>query len=267
MRLLDGKAVLVTGAGSGLGRAYALACAAESGRVVVNDVDPAAARAVAAEIAGSGGIAVGIGGSVASWDDSRAMVERCTAEFGSIDGVVANAGVRHEALPWEETEAGLRRLAEINVLGVQFTVAHAMRAMVHSGRGGAVVTIVSGARFGLRGMSAYGASKGAVAAMTENWALEGRPVGIRVNALSPLARTPMSLGDTREERPALPPAEDVAPVVPALLADALGDVTGRIYRFDGRRLGTYLPVALDDVGDEREQWDAAGLVAALRGRG
>jgi NAD(P)-dependent dehydrogenase (short-subunit alcohol dehydrogenase family) len=264
VNLLAGKGVLVTGAGGGLGRAYALACAAEGGRIVVNDVDPTAADAVAAEITASGGTAVGIGGSVACWDESRAMVERCTAQFGAIDGVVANAGVRHEAPPWEETEAGLRRIAEVNVLGVQFTVTHAMRAMVDARRGGAVVTIVSGARFGLRGMSAYGASKGAVAAMTENWALEGMAVGIRVNGLSPLALTPMSLGDTREERPPLPPAEDVAPVVPALLSDALGTVTGRVFRFDGRRLQAYLPVALDERDQRGGPWDAEGLSTALR---
>jgi NAD(P)-dependent dehydrogenase (short-subunit alcohol dehydrogenase family) len=261
-RLLDGRAVLVTGAGGGLGRAYALACAAEGARVVVQDVADASAGAVAAEIAAAGGEAIPVGGSVADWDDAAAMVARCVDAFGAIDGLVANAGVRHEALPWDETEAGLRRIAEVNVLGVQFTARHAMRAMVDAGRGGAVVTVVSGARLGLDGMSAYGASKGAVAGMTANWALEGARVGIRVNAVSPLALTPMALGDTRADRPPLPPAEGVAPVVPALLA---ADLTGWTIRFDGTRLQAYVPVTLAEAFEDRDGWDAVAVVDVLTG--
>jgi NAD(P)-dependent dehydrogenase (short-subunit alcohol dehydrogenase family) len=260
--MLRERAVLVTGAGGGLGRAYALACAAEGARVVVQDVDAAAAGAVVAEIAAAGGAAEATGGSVADWDDAAAMVARCVDAFGAIDGLVANAGVRHEALPWDETEAGLRRIAEVNILGVQFTARHAMRAMVDAGRGGAVVTIVSGARLGLAGMSAYGASKGAVAGMTENWALAGAEAGIRVNAVSPLALTPMALGDTRADRPSLPPAEGVAPIVPALLATRL---TGWTIRFDGTRLQAYAPLALAPAFEDRDGWDAAAVAAVLAG--
>ena len=260
---LDGKAVVITGAGSGLGRAYALACAAAGASVVVSDVDAAAASSVVGEIAAAGGSGSAFAGSVDSWDSDRELIEHCVTTFGSLDGLVANAAVRHEALPWDEEEAALRRIAEINILGTQFTVRHAMRQMVESGRGGAILTVVSGARFGMHGMSAYGASKGAVAAMTAAWALEGMPLSIRVNGLSPLAETTMSLGDTRADRPPLPDAGDIAPIVPSLLSDQLRGVTGQLVRFDGRRLSAYAAPGREDQVEERDAWTSADLVSTL----
>jgi NAD(P)-dependent dehydrogenase (short-subunit alcohol dehydrogenase family) len=261
--MLEGKAVVITGAGGGLGRSYALACAARGAQVVVNDVDADAARAVADEIRAYGGAATAFPAAVDDWDATEALVAHCVTTYGQLDALVANAGVRHEALPWEEEERRLRLMAEVNVLGTQFTVRHAMAAMVDAGRGGVILTIVSGARFGLHGMSAYGASKGAVAAMTAGWALEGAAVGIRVNGLSPLARTPMSLGDTREDRPPLPQPEAIAPVVPVLLSDRLRGVTGQLIRFDGSTLSAYsVPGAIDRT-DEREEWDSEELASTL----
>ncbi|XVQ86948.1 SDR family NAD(P)-dependent oxidoreductase [Microbispora siamensis] len=201
--VLDGRCVVVTGAGRGLGRAYALACAAHGAGVVVNDVDGAAAHAVAAEIAAAGGHAVAEPGSAGSWEVAARLAGTAELEFGRLDGLVANAGITHHAPPWEEDEARLRRITEVNVLGVQFAAVHAMRAMVRRGAGGSIVTVVSGARFGIPGMSAYGATKGAVAAMTAGWARDCASAGIRVNAVSPLAETGMAALDARPDRPAL----------------------------------------------------------------
>jgi Dehydrogenases with different specificities (related to short-chain alcohol dehydrogenases) len=259
MTLLSGRSVVVTGAGKGLGRAYALACAAHGADVVVNDVDEQGAYDCAREIVAAGGRAVHIAGSVASWDVAAEMVEIALRRFGRLDGLVANAGIIHNALPWDEDEASLRRIVEVNVLGVLFCATHAMRAMVRQGTGGSIVTVVSGARFGIEGMSTYGATKGAVAAMTAAWAHEGAAVGIRVNAISPLAATDMAAYDHRADPPPLGSPEDVAPAVVALLSDATAGLTGRIIRFDGVTLSRYEPERLTVIGEPPGP-DRAGTV-------
>ncbi|BCB83745.1 SDR family NAD(P)-dependent oxidoreductase [Phytohabitans suffuscus] len=262
---LDGKAVVITGAGQGLGRAYALACAKAGAWVVVNDVNAGAADDTVRAINAEGGTATTVGGSVADWADAEHAVDICRSAYGRVDGFVANAAIMHMAAPWEETEQRLRAIVEVNVIGVMFGVRHAMRAMVEAGHGGSIVTVVSGAQHGIRGMSAYGATKGAVNAMTLNWAIEGAEHGIRVNAVSPWAMTTMTaehLDRSHADPASFPAPEAIAPVVVALLSDATAGVNGRLLRFDGTLLSTYEnvrnPVA------ERPAWTAADVSTALQ---
>lgn len=257
---LAGKAIIVTGAGQGLGSEYALASARAGASVVVNDIDAASAEATAARIREEGGQAIAVPGSVSSWADAARAVDETVAAFGRVDGIVANAAIMHMGAPWDESEEQLRRIFEVNVLGVQFSVGHALRAMVESGHGGSVVTIVSGAQHGIKGMSAYGATKGAVNAMTVNWAIEGAPHGIRVNAVSPWALTKMTLDhldQSQADPTSFPTADAIAPLVVALLSDATAGVTGSILRFDGRRVSAY-GTSLDVLG-ERDAWAASEL--------
>jgi NAD(P)-dependent dehydrogenase (short-subunit alcohol dehydrogenase family) len=260
--VLAAKRIIVTGAGQGLGRAYAIAAADAGASLVVGDIDVDAADATVATIRATGGTAVAVTGSVADWNVARALTERCLHEYGGVDGLVANAAIMRNADPWDETETGLRAIAEVNILGVQFTARHAMRAMVESGRGGTVVTVVSGARDGIAGMSAYGASKGAVAAMTANWALAGGAHGVRVNAVSPLGLTRMSQADHRSDRPPMPDPSRVAPIVTALLSETSAPLTGAVLRFDGATLGRY-GSSLRTVATAASGWSAEHLVAAL----
>lgn len=265
--MLAGKSVIVTGSGQGLGRTYAIAAALAGAAVVVNDVDVDAARGTADEIRSNGGTAITVTGSVADWSTAERLTNECIEAFGRVDGLVANAAIMRNSAPWEETEADLRAVAEVNVLGVQFSARHAMRAMVESGRGGSVVTVVSGARDGIPGMSAYGASKGAVAAMTANWSLEGRAHRIRVNAVSPLGRTRMSDADHRADRPPMPDPERVAPLVVALLADVTSTLTGAVLRFDGTTLGRY-DSSLGTIAERIAGWtphELANVLGAVTG--
>lgn len=257
------KAIVVTGAGRGLGRAYALAIGAAGGAVVVNDVVPAAAESTAAEVRSHGGSAIANAGSVGDWGFARELVATSVTEFGRLDSLVNNAAIARHSPPWDETEEDLRAVAEVNILGPQFVTRHAMRTMLDQRSGGSVLNVISGAHLGIQGMSSYGASKGAVASMTRNWALEGRPHRIRVNALAPLGQTPMAMADTREDPPTLPPPETIAPVVVALLSDELRSISGSLLRFDGRRLSVYGDT-LDTVGSRRDGWAVADLVDALR---
>lgn len=264
---LNGKVLVFTGAGSGLGFEYARACARAGARVVINDIDSSVASSAVAAITEEGGEAFAVVGSVADWDLSERLVAEAIRRYGVLDGIVLNAAVMHMAEPWNETEAGLRRIVEVNVLGVQFAAAHAMRALVDAGRGGAVLTVVSGALFGIAGMSAYGATKGAVASMTYNWAIEGLAHGIRVNAISPTALTKMTTdhmaraGATANDFTA---PESIAPAVVAMLSDEAATLTGRMIRFDGHRLSEY-ENAVTLLG-ERGEWtsdDVAGILAGL----
>lgn len=260
--MLTGKRVIITGAGAGLGRAYAIAAAAAGAAVVVGDIDADAVADTVTTIRAAGREAVGVTGSVADWRVAEALASTCAQTFGGVDGLVANAAIMRNAQPWDETEADLRSIAEVNILGVQFTARHAMRAMVDSGLGGSIVTVVSGAREGIAGMSAYGASKGAVAAMTANWALAARPHDVRVNAISPLALTRMSMADIRPERPAMPEPERIAPLVTALLSDASAPLTGAVLRFDGTTLGRYRST-LEPVSSALPNWSAEDIATTL----
>ena len=103
MGFLDGKAVVITGAGRGLGEAYALHAAQAGAGVVVNDIDGELAESVAARIAEQGGRAVASAASVRDPDQASGVVERCLAEFGSVDGLVNNAALNYRHCPGTRT--------------------------------------------------------------------------------------------------------------------------------------------------------------------
>lgn len=250
--LLTDKVIAVTGAGSGLGRAYAESCAAEGAAVVVNDIAADSVRSVVDAITSAGGRAVGHTATVSSARGAAGVTEAAVSQLGRLDGLVANAGIKHEAAPHDEDERLLQRIWEVNVLGTQLCVRAALRHMLAQGTGGSIVTIVSGARFGIPGQGAYAATKGAVAALTATWALEMRTAGVRVNAVSPLAETAMAAQDHRSDRPHLGDPAAVAPLVVALLSDATAALTGEVLRFDGVQLSRYGPTPLVPL------WNAGG---------
>lgn len=259
---LDGRAVIVTGAGRGLGHAYARALGSAGAAVMVNDVDLALAQATADQITAEGGRAHAHSGSVAEWESARDLVQACQSAFGAVDALVNNAGIARHAPAWEESEENMRAVIEVNLLGPMFMGHHAMKAMIDHGRGGSIINIISGSRFGIPGMSTYGASKGGVAALTLNWAIDARPHGIRVNALSPLGQTDMARADTRADAPELPDPRVIAPIIVALLDDRARDLTGALLRFDGDHLSVYGD-SLGDTETPAKGWTIDTLTAAL----
>lgn len=229
MNGLEGHAVVVTGAGAGIGAAYARAIAAAGGAVIVNDIDPRMAEEVAARIRASGGTATAFAGDVADAQQATALIAACIDAFGKITGLVNNAAILRAA-PLESADlADLRAMLEVNVVGVFNCARAAVGPMLAQGYG-SIVNITSGAHAGQPALGGYGASKGAVASFTYGWAgeLDGR--GVRVNAVSPIGATAMS------SQPNLPPPEANAPAVLYLLSDRSRHVTGQVLRINGPKL-------------------------------
>jgi NAD(P)-dependent dehydrogenase (short-subunit alcohol dehydrogenase family) len=234
---LEDRAVVVTGAGRGLGAAYARAAARAGACVLVNDVHAASASAVADEIARDGGRALAFPCSVTDPGGVRAMFDACVEAFGRVDGLVNNAALGRNVAPWDEPVDALRRTVEVNVLGALLCGREAIVRM-RAGDGGVIVNVTSGARLGMPRTATYGATKGAVASMTFGWSIDAAAAGVRVNAVSPVARTPMSEAAGIDVSGMAEP-DEIAPVVVFLLSERSAPLTGRIVRFDGRALTVY----------------------------
>jgi NAD(P)-dependent dehydrogenase (short-subunit alcohol dehydrogenase family) len=258
--LLTDRAVVITGAGRGLGRSFALAAARAGAAVVVNDIDIDEADRVVAEIAADGGTAISSGASVASWEQSRELIESCVNEFGRIDGLVNNAiAYTHFGPPWEENGEQMRHAVEVGVLGTLYCGVHAMPHMRQQRRG-SIVNLTSRSAFGVTGQSTYSTIKGAAMSTTFAWALELLPYGVRVNALSPGAFTRAhemaeAAGTYKPTNRANAVSPDVvAPSIVYLLSDLSSRITGQIVAMLGPRLGlTRHPRVVEHL-EERESW-------------
>jgi NAD(P)-dependent dehydrogenase (short-subunit alcohol dehydrogenase family) len=243
---LAGKAVIITGAGNGLGAAYASHAAALGAAVLVNDIDPSAAETTAETIRVGGGRAEACAGDVSSWGFVETLTSACLDAFGTLTGLVNNAGILRPALMDEMTEADLRRMFEINVLATAACAQAAVRQMRKLGKEGSIVNVASGSQAGDIGLGGYGASKGAVASLTYSWAMELRGSGIRMNAVSPLAQTAMAAQNAHlmaaqsagrdVHYKALPAAEVSAPVISFLLSDLSSRIHGQVVRIADRQL-------------------------------
>ena len=165
MGLLDDRTVVITGAGRGLGEAYARAAAAEGATVVVNDVEGDLADAVARDIVAGGGRAVAHPADVSDWAAAEGLIARCVEEFGRIDALVNNAGEFALALPQEQGAEDARRLLDVNVYGTIACGTAALRRMVEQGSG-VVLNVTSGEQMGNTATGVYGATKAAVATLT-----------------------------------------------------------------------------------------------------
>ncbi|MFD7669647.1 SDR family NAD(P)-dependent oxidoreductase [Streptomyces anulatus] len=203
-----GKAVLVTGAGSGIGRAVALAFAAEGASVVAAGRTAASLDETVALIEKEGGSAVAVTADVTRSEDVRALVRRTVEHFGSLDVAVNNAGVFRGGAPVADLpEEDWRTLLDINVTGVFLALQAEIARMREQPTGGAIVNIASnlGAHTRIPGVAGYLTTKAAVSALTRAAALDHVADGIRINAVSPGATaTTMSLlpGETEAGRAA-----------------------------------------------------------------
>jgi 3-oxoacyl-[acyl-carrier protein] reductase len=233
MGSLEGKRALVTGGASGIGRAIALAFAADGAHVAVADRAPAEKiEAVVAEIGAGGGCAFAVQADVADEGQVLRMVETVLARCGGLDVLVNNAGILIEKPLLETTAEDFDRVIGVNLRGAFLVGREALRVMARQGGGGRVINVASElAYLGRENCSIYCASKGGVLSMTRSWAREFAP-DILVNALAPGPTDTPMLG-AESTSPASPGEVGSAaptPHLPEMLAKETQNPLGRLGR-------------------------------------
>jgi len=237
MHSFEGRVAVVTGAGRGIGRAYALLLASRGARVIVNDLggsiqgtgeDATVASTVAAEIGAAGGSAIADDSDVASAAGAQALIDAAVGNFGRLDILINNAGIiKWAGLP-QVDQSNLERHLAVHVLGSFNTTRAAWPHMVEQGYGRIVMTTSSGI-FGLPKNLSYATAKGGVIGLTRSIATMSEAHGIKVNLIAPAAMTRMAGPDADADDTSSPMApEQVAPLV-AFLAHEACPVNGELY--------------------------------------
>ncbi|KSU51085.1 short-chain dehydrogenase [Gordonia sp. SGD-V-85] len=271
----EGRVVIVTGAGQGIGRAHALAFAADGAKVVVNDYAEDPASEVVDEIVAAGGQAVASVGDVADWDSGAAMVETALSAFGRLDVLVNNAGFVRDrmlvSLSEDEWDAVVRVHLKGHFVGLRHAAAY-WRAQAKAGDvpQARIINTSSGAGlYGSVGQGNYVAAKAGIAALTIQAAAELGSYGVTVNAIAPAARTQMTMGagEAMAAQMAAPadgsfdtmdPA-NVSPLVVWLGSPAAGSVTGRVFEVEGGKISITDGWQRSIERDKGSRWEAGEL--------
>ena len=245
---LAGKVIAVTGAGRGIGRAVALAAAAEGARVVVNDygvsvdgVSPTSevAEGVVKEIEAAGGEAVAVADDVSTMAGGQRVVDTAVSAYGRLDGVVCVAGILRERMLFNMTEEEWDPVVATHLKGT-FTVFRAASAVMRKQGAGALIGFTSGNHQGSVSQANYSAAKGGVISLVRSAALGLSRYGVTANAVAPVARTRMS-ANVPTELTEIGEPEDVAAFVVYLLSDAAREqgVTGQVYTVAGPKIAVW----------------------------
>ncbi|WP_052864720.1 SDR family oxidoreductase [Streptomyces niger] len=245
---LTGKVVAVTGAGRGIGRAVALAAAAEGAKVIVNDhgvsvdgSEPSSevAAGVVKEIEAAGGEAVAVADDVATMDGGQRIVDTALARYGRIDGVVCVAGILRERMLFNMSEAEWDPVLAVHLKGT-FTVFRAAAAVMRRQKAGTLIGFTSGNHQGSVSQANYSAAKGGIISLVRSAALGLHKYGVTANAVAPVARTRMSAGVPMELKEIGEP-EDVAALVVYLLSDRAKEerITGQVYTVAGPKIAVW----------------------------
>ncbi len=281
MGIVDGRVVIVTGAGGGIGRAHALAFAAEGARVVVNDIgvgldgSPAgggsAAQGVVDEIASAGGEAVADGSDVADWEQAAGLIKHAVETFGGLDVLVNNAGIVRDRMLANTSEDEFDAVIAVHLKGHFATLRHAgaywrKRFKAGSTVDARIVNTSSGAGLqGSVGQGNYSAAKAGIAALTLVGAAEMGRYGVTVNAIAPSARTRMTetvfaemMAKPDEGFDAMAP-ENISPLVVWLGSAESRDVTGKVFEVEGGVIRVAEGWAHGPQVDKGAKWDPAEL--------
>jgi len=275
MGICDGRTVVITGAGGGLGRAYALAFAAEGASVVVNDIRRDAAESVVAEIAAAGGRALADSGDITTLAGATGIVDAALAAFGEVHVLVNNAGVLRDRMFLSLGEDDWDTVMRVHLKG-HFCLANVLgRRWRDASKAGKpvdarIINTSSGA--GLQGsvaQSNYSAAKGGIAALTLVQAVELKRYGVTVNCLAPAARTAMTEGAMPDmvKKPesgfdAWDPM-NVASIVVWLGSPQSAHVTGLCFEAKGGELSIAEGWHTGKITDKGARWEPAELTAVV----
>jgi NAD(P)-dependent dehydrogenase (short-subunit alcohol dehydrogenase family) len=263
---LEGKVVAITGAGGGIGRACALACAAEGAKVVVADLGvglagenptTTVADAVVKEIADAGGEAMACAEDVSTMAGGERIVNSAVDKWGRIDGLVAVAGILRERMLFNMSEDEWDAVIATHLKG-HFTVFRHAAAVMRKQESGSLIGFTSGAYVGSVAQANYSAAKGGIVSLVRSAAVGLYRYGVRANAVAPIARTRMS-ANVPSELAEIGEPEDVAPLVVFLLSDQARDVTGQVYTAVGSRIAVWnQPVEVREMKAEG-RWTPADI--------
>lgn len=285
---LEGKVVVVTGGGRGIGRAIALAAAAKCASVVVADYGGAvdrreaasseAADSVVAEIKAAGGQAVASAVDVSTIEGGRAIVQAALDNFGRLDGMVCCAGITVTKYLWELEEREWDDVIAVHLKG-HFSCAQAAARVMMPQRSGSLVFFSSGALSGMPSMTSYATAKAGVLGFTWSTAYALKPYGVTTNCVIPSAATRMSdsiyggagilsdqVGETLRSGLAAGTYRDpanIAPLVVYLLGDEARQINGQVFRVQGYEVARLGDLVWDKVMKHDGAWDVATLADRL----
>lgn len=283
-QICEGRVVIVTGAGNGIGRAHALEFARQGAKVVVNDLGASRegegtssgpADEVVAEIRAMGGQAISNGADVADWDQTKALVESAVDTFGRLDVVVNNAGFLRDRMFVSCSEGEWDAVVRVHLKGHFCTARHAgeyWRNQSKAGHGvdARIINTSSGAGLqGSVGQSAYSAAKGAIASLTLVQAAEMGRYGVTSNAIAPAARTRMTEavfadmaapGDDSFDENA---PENISPLVVWLGSSESREVSGRVFEVKGGIIGTSDGWRDGPIVDKGARWESDEVGAVV----
>jgi NAD(P)-dependent dehydrogenase (short-subunit alcohol dehydrogenase family) len=274
--LCEGRVAVITGAGRGLGRAYARELARQGAKVVINDLDTAhggsagarrSADELVEEIAAVGGQAVASYDDVADWSAARRLIEQAVEAFGRLDVLVNNAGILRDRTIVSMTEDEWDSVIRVHLRGTagpSHWAAAYWRDLAKSGQpvDARIINTTSGSGlYGSPSQSNYAAAKGGIAAFTVTIAMELGRYGVTVNAIAPAARTRLTealiSGDSFSP-------ERVAPVVAWLASTESRDVTGRVFDVGGDWLSVAQGWRKGPIAKKADGWSTAEIGEALR---
>lgn len=268
MSSLEGQVIIVTGAGRGLGRAYALDLARRGAHLVINTRPraadaPGSAEAVVAEIEALGGKAVAAALAVEEADSGERLLQAGLDAFGRVDGLLNNAGAPEARTLHKQTTDEFRANFEVNFFGSLTPTLPVYRHLRDQGSGRILMSTSAAGLHGVHGMAAYSASKAGLIGLMRVIALEGGPRGVHCNAIAPYAATGMTAEYLDPQTAAQMQPEQVAPAVSWLMSPdcplngqtlvAGAGVVRPAIRIEGRGLSLGLDYGPEDLARQQDQ--------------
>lgn len=279
MGLLDGKVIIITGAGGGIGREHALDMAKEGAAMVINDLGgsrdgsgggSAMADQVVDEIKAMGGEAAASYDNVATVEGGEAILKTALDAFGQVDGLVNNAGILRDKSFSKTTEDLWDPVIAVHLKGTYCVTRPVFNHMKESGNGGVIINTSSTSGLnGNFGQCNYGAAKAGIAGFTRCLALEGKKYGVRCFILAPVALTRLTEDlpgfDNEEMQKRLAPGL-VSPLLTYLVSDLSGEMTGNTFYCGGGRIAEMKVVTHTGVTKKEEGglWSAQEIAEAMQ---